>query len=193
MTDKEGDLYGTSDDTLRFVPTERDEDLEKHNILNANSRSARFERFIDRLFVQLWQRIHQFIAVAWGFIEKIPTFFQKGIDIFKVFLYNVYCHINNHERINTVKKQDNKVTENTNNTTEKKANWFSNIQWRSIGRGIMGLGLLFAVASMLLSAVIIYMGTGKEMLPKVIIAPMTIYALIILVKQFTTFSKQGDK
>lgn len=49
---------------------------------------------------------------------------------------------------------------------------------------IIGVGLLLVVISIAYSTTIIAMGTGTELLPKVLILPQVVLACIILVRQF---------
>lgn len=50
--------------------------------------------------------------------------------------------------------------------------------------GIIGVGKLFAVASIVYSDAIIVLGTGDDIMPKIMLIPQTLLAAFILIKQF---------
>ena len=125
-------------------------------------------------------------------VESIGRFIKKRVDFLRVFVYNLYCKIKHHERINTVKKTDNKSTESNTKSNENTKHWYT-INWGAAGRGIMGLGLFLLVASEILATAIVFIGTENEIVPKVIVAPIAIHAFITLVKVFVAFTTKGDK
>lgn len=83
------------------------------------------------------------------------------------------------------------TTKNTEEKTEKKLNKNKQFGFKKLCNGIMGVGQLFVAASIIASTVIIVNGT-EGIFPKVIVAPMAIYAVIILVCKFVS-NNQGNK
>lgn len=182
----EGDIYGFNNDPFQYETTVRDKNRERLNIAFASSWRGRCSAFIDRHLLQLRQNIHGFGLVLKRFVGVIKTFLAKSIDFFRVFLYNEYCNKKLRKDKQMSTKKDTKTTTNTNENTKSKR---VAIDWGRAGRGIIGLGLLISVASMIFAGIVIFMGTGQDLVPKVLIIPMMLHAAVILVKQFT----KGDK
>lgn len=184
--DKEGDLHDIDDPQISYEETNTDD-------INEKIRKSRGKRVsgictLPSSSHSLYKRtISDKLADVF---EQIIGFFKKSIDFLRVFVYNLYCKHKHHERIKTVKTKDNtKSTENTKSNTRK---WYKP-NWGAIGRGIMGLGLFLLVASEILSTAIIIMGTGDDIVPKVLVAPIAIHAFIVLIKVFVTFTRKGEK
>lgn len=185
--DKEGDLYEPSSIDIKFEETNTDEVNEKIS-KSRNKRISGIWSIPYTVDNSIWGRFSRRTTVI---RKSIATFFTNSIDFCRVFIYNVYCKHKQHERIKIVNKEDNtKSKKNTKNNTRK---GFS-IDWAGIGRGIMGLGLFLLVASEIFATIVIVMGTGKDLVPKVLVAPIAIHAFIILVKVFTSFtSRKGEQ
>lgn len=115
---------------------------------------------------------------------SVNTFLSFCVDIFNHMRYTLYQNIS--ERIKIT------MSNKTSKKEEKVAKDNKSVNWDSIGRGIMSIGLLFTVASITASSVIIFTGT-EGILPKIIIAPMTLFAAIKLVTVFVKNAKQGNK
>lgn len=188
-TETEEDLYDSSDNDVKYEETNTDEIHERINNVS-NKRVRGFWTVTGDRYTLYKRTLNDRFTDA---TEWIIAYFKKSIDFSIIFIYNVYCKHKHHERIKTVKKQDS--TQSTENTKSKNKlphrGWYLN-PWNWNWHAIMGLGRLLAIASMIFSAFVIYMGTSGEIFPKVWIAPMAIYALYILAKQFTASSK-GDK
>lgn len=125
------------------------------------------------------------------FFSKITSVivnnFKKGVDFLKHMRYNSIQNIS--ERIKVTMSKTTKNTEEKDNT--KKEQTKSPFSWKKLWNGIMGVGQLFVAGSIIASTVIIWNGTDG-LTPKIIIAPMAIYAVIILVSKFISNNK-GNK
>lgn len=181
--ESEGDLYESSESFIKYEETEAKSYRRDGDALSDKPISGLWTIPSDGYTVQRSTFNDKFA----NFIEVIISFFTKPVALFKIFIYNKKYDKTNHERIKNVKKQDNTKSKENKDTNTKKRFSFN---WAGIGRGIIGLGLLISVASMIFAGIVIFMGTGKDVLPKALVVPMMLHAAIILVKQFTT---RGDK
>ena len=187
--DTEGDLYeSSSDNEIKYETLEVPEPSESDTKRNGKFRGSVWS--LPPAGFSLYRRTFndRFADV----LESIGSFIKKRVDFLRVFVYNLYCKIKHHERINTVKKTDTKSTVTNTKSNENTKHWY-NINWGACGRGIIGLGLFLLVASEILATAIVFIGTENEIVPKVIVAPIAIHAFITLVKVFVTFTTKGDK
>lgn len=186
--DTEGDLYDSSDNEIKY------ETLEVPELTDAKrERASKFRGSIWSLppaGFSLYKRTvnDKFADVA----ESVGKFLKKRVDFLRVFVYNLYCKIKHHERINTVKKTDTKSTATNTKSNENTKHWYQ-INWGEFGRGIIGLGLFLLVASEILATAIVFIDTENEIVPKVIVVPIAIHAFITLIKVFVMFTTKGDK
>lgn len=184
--DTEGDLDEPSSNKLTFEETNVDE-------INEKIRRSHGKRFsgiwtLPSNGYSLYKRtiLDRFTDVC----HKIGTFFKKSIDFLRVFVYNVYCKHKHHERINTVNKTDNTKSKKA---TKEDTSTKRQFDWSGVGRVIMGLGLFLLTASEILATLIIVIGTGEEVVPKIAVLPIAVHAFYTLIKVFVKSTQKGDK
>lgn len=175
------DLYESSDSDIKFEETAIPD--------NGNKRGGNFRGSIWTLppdGFSIYRRTlnDKFADVA----ERILGFFKKSIDFLGFFVYNLYHNHKRYERKSNMSKKDIKSTEDANSKSSRMA-----FNWSSVGRGIMGLGRLLLVLSIVMSSYIILKERHVGIIPVLIIAPMTIYAFIILAMVFAQSTKKGEQ
>ena len=185
----EPDLYGSSDDSLEYLPTERNKEREKISINYSNSFVGRSGAAIGRFNLKLRKIYDRAILYLTGRTVVFATFLIKGIDKIGIILYNEYCNIKLRKDKKTMSKSNNKTDKNTKNNSEAPAKSSKGIDFKAWGRGIIGIMTLFVVVSIAYSAWVIIQGT-EDPVHRIMIVPMVIWAAVKLIQQF---SKQGDK
>jgi len=185
----EPDLYGTGNDPLEYLPTERDKEREKININYSNSLLGRSGAAVGRFNLQLCAWYNQSIVFISGQTLLAVTELAKGIDILGIILYNEYCNKKLRKDKKTMSKTINKTDKNTKNNSEKAVPSSKGIDFKAWGRGIIGIMTLFVVVSIAYSAWVIIQETDDQV-HRIMVVPMVIWAAVKLIQQF---SKQGDK
>lgn len=174
-------LYESSDSDIKFEETAIPN--------NGNGRSRSFRGSIWTLppdgFSIYRRTINDKLSDV---VYRVLGFFKKGIDFLRVFVYNLYHNHKRYERKSNMSKKDIKSAEDTNNKSSRMA-----FDWSSVGRGIMGLGRLLLVLSIAMSSYIVLKEHRGDIVPVLIIVPMTFYAFIILATVFAKSTRKGEQ
>lgn len=112
---------------------------------------------------------------------------KKSVDLLKHMRYSTKQTNKRKEIAN----MSNKTTKDTEEKLVKNKEIKAPFSWKKLGNGIIGVGQLFVAGSITASTVIIWNGT-EGIFPKVIVAPMALYAVYILVSKFVSNNK-GNK
>lgn len=162
----------TSIDGFAFNPTKNKSNKEpkehikeimgKQKILDTSGDDRHTDT--SRPVVQQRKR-NRLVAVPLTVLTTIKSFFVKGIDKLKLFVYNVYCSIH--------KRKDNIMSKDNNNkpqgTQAKKA---TKKQPNAAMSGIITIGIALAWVSAAYCVVLVNTGTGSDMFPKYASIPL---------------------
>lgn len=187
--EKEPDLYGSSNDPLEYLTTERNKEREKISINYSNSFVGRSGAAIGRFNLKLRKIYDRAVLYIAGRTVVFATFLIKGIEKIGIILYNEYCNKILRKDKKTMSKSINKTDKNTKNNSDATAKDSKKVDFKAWGRGIIGIMTLFVVVSIAYSAWVIVQGTDDPV-HRIMIVPMVIWAAVKLIQQF---SKQGDK
>lgn len=169
---------------IEYEHTERNTELEKSNVIFANSHRGRIISYLNGLAVQLRRSYDRYVLFINGRTLLIKTFFITGIDFLRIFLYNKYCNKLIRKDKKMSGKNNNQTEVNTNNNSKDNTMKQSTSKDKTLTRGIIGICELLVVASIAYMTSVIVMGT-EGYIPAVLSAPAAIYAVVRLFKNFT--------